>query len=377
MKFRGTLKPIFLSAGAILFFAAAAAAQTPATSLLVVEKAGTQLAIVDPVSLKILAQAPAGPDPHEVVASPDGKLAYISNYGGPQSALHTISVVDLVAQQALPPIDMGVLHGAHGLFFAADGKLYFTAEVNKVIGRYDPASQQIDWVLGIGQDRTHMVWVSPAMDTIVTSNVTSSTISFIDHPAPPAPPGMGSAPPPGANGAAGAPPRPAGGPPNGPRNRLWEVTNIPVGKGSEGFDLSPDGKELWTGAAYDNNVSIIDYAAKKVIATVPISVRGANRLKFTPDGKFVLITGSSAPQPGTTTPTPDLIVLDTTTRAEVKQFNLGGAAGGILMDPSGTRAFVSVTGANKVVVIDLKTLAASAEIAPLGQPDGLDWAVRK
>ena len=188
---------------------------------------------------------------------------------------------------------------------------------------------------------------------------------------------MGSAPPPGANGAAGAPPRPAGGPPNGPRNRLWEVTNIPVGKGSEGFDLSPDGKELWTGAAYDNNVSIIDYAAKKVIATVPISVRGANRLKFTPDGKFVLITGSSAPQPGTTTPTPDLIVLDTTTRAEVKQFNLGGAAGGILMDPSGTRAFVSVTGANKVVVIDLKTLAASAEIAPLGQPDGLDWAVRK
>jgi YVTN family beta-propeller protein len=364
MKFRGTFKSTFPGGAAILVFALSAAAQTPATSLLVVEKSGAQLAIIDPASLKVLAQAPAGSDPHEVAASADGKLAYISNYGGAQSSLHTISVVDLVTRQPLPAIDLGALHGPHGLFFAG-GKLYFTAEVSKVVGRYDPATQQIDWVLGIGQDRTHMIWVGPNLDTIVTSNVTSATISIIDHRAPPAPPGMGAAPPPG------------GAFPLGPPRVLWEVTNIPAGKGSEGFDVSPDGKEIWTAAAQDATVSIIDFAAKKAIATMPISLKGANRLKFTPDGKLVLITGSGAPAPGSTAPTPDLIVLDAASRAEVKQFTLGGAAGGILMDPDGTRAFVAVSGANKVVVIDLKTLSVAAEIAPLGQPDGMAWAVRK
>jgi YVTN family beta-propeller protein len=46
------------------------------------------------------------------------------------------------------------------------------------------------------------------------------------------------------------------------------------------------------------------------------------------------------------------------------------------MSPDGSRAFVSVTGGNKVVVIDLKSLTISTEITPLGQPDGLAWAVR-
>jgi YVTN family beta-propeller protein len=378
MNPRIALKSIFPGA-AFLLFAFAAAAQTPATTLLVVEKAGTQLAIVDPVSLKILATAPAGADPHEVVASPDGKLAFISNYGGPQSSLHTISVVDLVALQPLPAIDLGLLHGCHGLFIAG-GDLYFTAEVNKVIGRYDLASQKIDWILGIGENRTHMVWVAPTLDTIVTSNVISSTISIVDHTQPPRPPNAPGGPPPGPPPAGSAPRNsapPAGGPPSGgPRQRLWSVTDIPVGKGSEGFDVSPDGKEIWSAAAYDGTVSVIDFAAKKVTDTFPISVISANRLRFTPDGKLVLITGSGAPARGSTTPTPDLVVVDVAKHAEIKQFDLGGSSGGILMSPDGSRAFVSVTGGNKVVVIDLKSLTISTEITPLGQPDGLAWAVR-
>ena len=81
-----------------------AAGQTPSPALLILEKSTNSLDIVDPSTLKILARVPAGPDPHEVEASSDGKLAYISNYGGSDSALNTISVIDLVAQKPLPPI---------------------------------------------------------------------------------------------------------------------------------------------------------------------------------------------------------------------------------------------------------------------------------
>src|SRR6266478_8820924 len=170
-------------------------AQTPSPALLVLEKSDNMLAIVDPANLQIVARVPAGPDPHEIVASPDGKLAYISNYGGLDSALNTISVIDLAAQKALPPIYLGALRSAPGLAFAG-GKLYFTVETNKAIGRYDPATQSIDWVLGTGQDRTHMVVVSDSLDRIVTSNVNSGTISIIEQVSPPA---SGFGPPPGSN----------------------------------------------------------------------------------------------------------------------------------------------------------------------------------
>jgi len=366
MRIRGALKPTFLCMGAILLGGLSAAAQTPATSLLVLEKNGTQLDIIDPITLKIVAKEPAGPDPHEVIASADGRLAYISNYGGAQSTLHTISVIDLVDQKQLPAIDLYPLHGAHGLDFAG-GELYFNAETNKVIARYDPALQKIDWVLGTGQDRTHMIWVGPNLDKIVTSNVNSATISIIEQISVPI-----GGPPPGAPPLASRPPMIGG------VQKTWEVTNVPVGKGSEGFDVSPDGKEIWTAAAQDATVSIIDFATKKVIATFPIAVRGANRLKFTLDGKYVLISGLGAGGPGApSSAAPNLVVLDAATHAEVKALNHGGGAAGILMDPDGSRAFVAVSGANKVVVVDLKTLSVTGEIAPLGQPDGMAWAIRK
>ncbi len=68
----------------LLFFSSilSAAAQTPSPALLVLEKSDNTLAIVDPATLKIVGRVSAGPDPHEVESSPDGKLAYISNYGG-------------------------------------------------------------------------------------------------------------------------------------------------------------------------------------------------------------------------------------------------------------------------------------------------------
>src|SRR5216684_3149086 len=88
----------------LMLVASSVGAQTPKPALLVLEKDDNTLAIVDPASLKIAGRVPAGPDPHEVESSTDGKLAYISNYGGSDSALRTISVVDLIAQKALPPI---------------------------------------------------------------------------------------------------------------------------------------------------------------------------------------------------------------------------------------------------------------------------------
>src|SRR5271169_1865879 len=140
------------------------AASTPANALLVLSKGDLTLSIIDPSTLKVIAHMPSGPDPHEVIASADGKFAYVSNYGS--GAYHTLAVVDLVAQKALPAVDLGALRGPHGLVFVG-GKAWFTAEAAKAIGRYDPATKNVDWILGTGQNRTHMIYVSPDMKFIV------------------------------------------------------------------------------------------------------------------------------------------------------------------------------------------------------------------
>jgi YVTN family beta-propeller protein len=363
-KYIGTSSPIrFIFSFAAFFFAITLlAAQTPSPALLVLEKADNMLAIVDPATLKIVGRVPAGSDPHEIEASPDGRLAYISNYGGSDSSLHTISVVDLDAQKALPPIDLGALRSPHGLAFAG-GKLFFTAETNKVVGRYDPTKQAIEWLMGTGQDRTHMVLVSPKLNIAFTSNVSSGTISIIEQVDSP-----GFGPPPGGppGGAAGPPP----GPPPGGAHKTWRITNVPAGRGSEGFDLSPDGKSIWVANAQDGTVTIIDVAEKKALQTFPVSVHG-NRLKFTLDGQRALVSGPSGSSKV------NLVILDVAMHKEQKSFDLGGFSAGILMVPDGSKAYVAATAKDEVTVVDLKTLEITGKIATGKGPDGLAWATRK
>ena len=304
------------------------AAETPA--LLVLNKDENALAIVDPVARKVLGRVPTGEGPHEVTASADGTLAFVANYGA-RNPGNTISVIDIAAQKELRRVELGPLRRPHGIAFA-DGKVYFTAEVNKLIGRYDPASNQIDWLLGTGQNGTHMVLLSKDTNRIFTANIGSDSISIIERASVP----LG-----------------------------WNETVIPVGKGPEAIDISPDGKEVWTAHSRDGGVSIIDIAGKKVIETFNIQTKRSNRLKFTPDGKLVLVSDLEGGE---------LVVLDRAARKEIKRMRLGRNPEGILMAPDSSRAYVALAGDNEIAIIDLKTLESTGRISTGAGPDGMAWA---
>jgi YVTN family beta-propeller protein len=316
----------------------------PARSLLALSKANHTLAIVDPATLKVTARVPVGSDPHEVVASSDGKTAYVCIYGG--GSLHEINVIDLVAQKPLRNIDTRPLFGPHDITFV-NGKAWFTAEGSKAIGRYDPETNKLDWSMGTGEDRTHMLYVTPDAKKIYTANMTSGTVSIITdtliQPASTAP--------------ATARPR-----------QEWKQTVVPTSPGSEGFDVSPDGRELWTASSEDGHISVIDLGAKKLATRIDAKVFGANRLKFTPDGKQVFVSSLR---------TGEVTIVDAASHKEVKRIKLGKGAAGILMDPVGSRAFVACSADNNVAVIDLKTLEVTSRLDVGGVPDGLAWAVRQ
>ena len=101
--------------------------------------------------------------------------------------------------------------------------------------------------------------------------------------------------------------------------------------------------------------------------TLDAKIFGANRLKFTPDGRQVLISSLG---------NGDLFIYDAASRRELKRVPIGHGAAGILMDSVGDRAFIACSPDNYVTVLDLKTLTVTGHIDVGGEPDGLAWALR-
>jgi YVTN family beta-propeller protein len=353
------------------------ATQTPSPALLIAVEGAHVLAIADPVTMKVVATVPTGDTPYEVAVSDDGNLAFVTTGtigkgNGPDSHLHDegvlapnddfISVIDLAAQKELRRVKTGLGSRPHGIVFAS-GKVYFTAEGYQLVGRYDPASNRIDWMMGTAQGHTHLLVITKDAKKIFTVNTSSYSVSAItpwDDPTVYAPP-------------------------------LWKVTTIPVGKAPEGIDMSPDEKEVWVATKRDGGVSIIDVATKKITQTFNLHSKVPLRLQFTPDGKRVLIADEFD---GT------VLVLDAATRKEIKRITVvkqteefeivndntavqNGVAimpksvlHELLIAPDGSRAYVDVMGSNRIDIIDLKTLEVIGSISTGAVPKGMAWAER-
>jgi YVTN family beta-propeller protein len=195
-------------------------------------------------------------------------------------------------------------------------------------------SGAIDWISGSGANVTHMVVVMPGEKKIYTANIGSDSVSVLD---------LSNAP------------------------RAIALKQIAVGKGPEGIDLSPDGKEMWVSHRGDGGLSIIDTATDAVTQTLAIATKMANRVKFTLDGKRVLISDP---------PSNQVLVYDATSRQLVKKVDVEKGPEGILIAPDGKRAFVACSDAGKVVVLDLESLAVTGSVATGNQPDGMAYSTR-
>src|SRR5690349_19509633 len=97
-------------AGALLLMSMAPAAQDGGPLLLVLNKDDATLSFVDPASGRTLGTVPTGPNPHEVTASADGRLAISSSYTG-----NSLSVIDLASRKELRRVALPDLRQPHGI----------------------------------------------------------------------------------------------------------------------------------------------------------------------------------------------------------------------------------------------------------------------
>jgi len=325
------LRLFFFSFTAFLLISAAqvCAQNTKTTNqyLLVLNKNDATLAIVNPVDMKILGKVAVGDSPHEVVVSADGKTAFVANYGA-QIPGSSLSVVDLASMKELRRVDLSPLIRPHGIQ-EIGGKIYFTAESSRMIARYDPAANKVDWMMGTGQNGSHMVVGLSDQKRFYTANIGSDSVTAFE---------FQNIPPAGS-----------------------KITHIAVGKQPEAIDLSPDGKEVWVGLNAEGAIDVIDTAQNKVVEKTKLGER-PYRVKFTPDGKQVFATMPN---------TKEIIVIDAATRKEVKRIKLESSPLGIIFSKDGKIAFVSAVQNDFVLKIDLEKAEVVAKADTGKVPDGI------
>ncbi len=297
--------------------------------LVALNKNEANMAIVDPGTMTVVGKVAVGDGPHEVVLSADGKTAFVANYGNQQPG-NSISIIDIASAKELKRVDLAPMIRPHGLQLIG-GKLYFTAEANRMIARLDAATGKVDWMMGSGQNGTHMVAGTADHKKFTTANIGSDSVTIFEF----------------ANGAGNPGPS--------------KITHVAVGKQPEAVDISPDGKEVWTGLNADGMVEVVDAVGYKSVAKIDTKGR-PYRVRFTPDGKTVVCT---------MLPTKEVVIIDAATRKETKRFKLESTPMGIAFSADGKTAYISVVQPDAVLKVNLDSGEVTGRVVTGNGPDGI------
>ena len=303
--------------------------------LLVAQKGTQSLAIVDPDSGHILASVPEGGiTGHEVVASPDGRFAYVPIYsnvgvGHPGTNGQIIDVIDIAAQKVVTTFDFG--HGVRPHYpqiGPKDGLLYVSTELDQSITIIDPKTLKIVGSIPTGQPQSHMFTLSHDGRRAYTANVGPGTVSVLDVPG----------------------------------RKVIKI--IPISSNTQRIAITPDDRWVFTADQVAPRLAVIDTVTNQLSSSIPLEGIAYGTAP-TADGRWLLVT------------LPDqnkIAVVDLQTMKVVRSIPVGAYPQEVLIRPDGKVAYVSCMHSDQVAEIDL-TKWTLTRLIPTGKDtDGLAWA---
>lgn len=306
--------------------------------LLVANKAEKTLGIIDPQDgTQVATVNENGTTGHEVVASPDGRLAFVPIYGNsgvgkPGTDGSNMVVIDIASRKIIGNVDFG--HGVRphcAVFGPQNGMLYVTTEIDNAVAIIDPHSLKIVGKIPTGQSESHMLALSPDGKLGYTANVGPGTVSVLDMEA---------------------------------RKTL---AVIPVSGQVQRISVSVDGRTAFTADQTKPQLAAIDTATRKVKASIPLSASGYGTAP-TPDGRWLIVAIPSANQ---------VAVVDLASMKVARTIGVPAAPQEVVVRPDGAVAYVSCDASRKVVAIRTSDWKIEKLIDAGAGVDGMAWAAQR
>lgn len=319
---------------AALFAVVVAVTSAPAIaqshSLIVLSHGDHTVYELDPSNGRILHQFKADEQPHEGIASPDGKTIYAAVPNGPH-----VVIIDATTFRETGRIESPYFHSSarsgssspHGVALTTDGsKLYVGLENADIPGIvvYDTKAhkvlRKIDVVLAGG----HFLAIQPGTDKLYYPMRNDNRVLVID-------------------------------------TKTDAITKIiPVPGGPVGVGFAPNG-DVWIHCDGDGSVKVIDSKRDSVVATLTNLGQGAGRMAVSLDGRWAASTHGTSQ---------DVAIINAATRQVVATVKIGAGPAFPVFSPDGSKLYTMNVGENDVAVIDMKTTAVTARFKVGAEPFG-------
>ncbi len=308
---------------------------TPGGLLLVCNKGDHTLGIIDPsAGRQVATVSEEGVTGHEVVASADGRRAFVPIYGnsgvghkGTDGSL--MRVIDLKTRAITGTVDFGKGARPHcAVLGPKNGLLYVTTELENSVTVIDPNSLQIIGRVPTGQAQSHMFAITRDCRRGYTANVGPGTVSVLDMEA------------------------------------AKVLAIIPISKQTQRISLSIDDRRVFTADQTTPQLAVIDTSKNQVAQWIALPGRGYGTAP-TPDGRWLLVAVPEANK---------VAVVDLESMTVAHIIDVPRAPQETLVQPDGGAAYVSCDASKQVAVIDVKNWKVDKLIDAGRGADGLAWA---
>jgi DNA-binding beta-propeller fold protein YncE len=313
-------------------------ASAPKGMLVVANKGDNALGLIDVAAGKQVAEvAEGGVTGHEVIASRDGKLAYVPIYGNsgvgmPGTDGSNMVVIDLASRKVVGNVDFGKGVRPHcPLFGPRNGLLYVSTELEKAIAIIDPSTLKIVGSIPTGQEQSHMFTITRNGHRAYTANVGPGTVSVLDLDA----------------------------------RKVLDI--IPVSGQVQRISLSVDDKLVFTSDVTKPQLAVIDTATNKIKTWIPMPGLGYGSAP-TQDGKWLVIALPLVNK---------VAAIDLKTMQVAHTMDVPTKPQEVLIAPDGKTAYVSCDQSAKVAVINIADWTVKGMIDAGKGVDGLAWAASK
>jgi DNA-binding beta-propeller fold protein YncE len=294
-------------------------------TLITLNKSGHDANFIDLGSGEILATLPTGRGPHELVVSDDGRWAIGTDYSG--GSLTVFDVEELLVARTISLHDYPRPHGI--LFLPGQKEVIVTSEASQQLVIVDFHEGEIVRNIDTGQSGSHMVALSEDGATAYTSNGSANSVSVIDVVS----------------------------------GQLLKTLDVP--DRPEAITTNKRGDEVWVGSNDEEVVSVISVASGE-ISQQWSGFSWPYRILLTDDEKYAVMPDLGNEQ---------LRFFDVNSGTEMGKIDLAGAQPqGVTLYPDDRTLFVSLSGQNKVLVVNSLTQEILGEYATGNAPDGIGYS---